>query len=211
SRVTSRIKFNAVAGTTYNIVVDSGGFSTATGNITLNWSLLPPPTNDNLVNAEVLPGTSSGSITGTNLGASKEAGENNHAGSVGGASVWYRWTPPVDSTYTFKTSGSVLNGGESSYDTLLAIYTGSAVSNLTPIPCGTNTPCPSNDDESLFLRTSRVTFTASHNVTYQIAIDSKGSAKSDFILSWTPALSTGPITIGGDSGVSNDDMNADTL
>jgi len=212
-RLTSRIKFNAVAGTTYSIAVDSG--SSTTGNIILNWSLLPPPANDNFNKAEVLPSAATGSINGTNLGASKEVGENNHAGSVGGASVWYRWSPTVDGDYTFKTSGSIINGGPENggerYDTLLAIYTGSSVNNLTPIPCGNNTQCPSNDDESTGVLTSRVTFTASHNVTYYIAVDSKGGDKSNLILSWTPAADVGPGVLNGDSGSRSDLMNADSL
>src|SRR5581483_1636061 len=38
----------------------------------------------------------SGSIDGTNLGASKEDAEPAHAGNPGGASVWYRWTAAAD-------------------------------------------------------------------------------------------------------------------
>ena len=36
-----------------------------------------------------------GSVTGTNVGATMEAGEPNHAGVVGGKSVWYSWTAPA--------------------------------------------------------------------------------------------------------------------
>ncbi len=44
---------------------------------------------------------SQGSTNGTNIRATKESGEPNHAGNSGGASVWYHWTAPA--------SGSVAN------------------------------------------------------------------------------------------------------
>ena len=53
-------------------------------------------------------------MTGTNVGATKETGEPDHAGNVGGASVWCRWVAPADGTVTFDTFGS-------NYDTLLAV------------------------------------------------------------------------------------------
>jgi hypothetical protein len=49
---------------------------------------------------------------GSNVGATKEAGEPNHAGKTGGKSVWLDWTPPVGGIATFSTRGS-------SFDTLL--------------------------------------------------------------------------------------------
>src|SRR5213593_4436723 len=51
------------------------------------------PNNDNFAAAQAITGTS-GSITGTNVEATKEAGEPNHAGNAGGKSVWYSWTAP---------------------------------------------------------------------------------------------------------------------
>ncbi|MGH9968579.1 MAG: peptidoglycan DD-metalloendopeptidase family protein, partial [Pyrinomonadaceae bacterium] len=83
----------------------------------------PPPSNDNFANAQAISGTL-GTVTGTNVGATKESGEPNHAGNTGGASVWYRWQPSSSGSATFATNGS-------NFDTLLAVYTGSSVSGLT--------------------------------------------------------------------------------
>src|SRR5579872_4711066 len=47
------------------------------------------PTNDNFGNAAAISGLT-GTIKGSNVGATKEAGEPSHAGNTGGASIWYR-------------------------------------------------------------------------------------------------------------------------
>src|SRR5207253_7965025 len=49
------------------------------------------PGNDPFAAAVGLGGFS-GSVPGSNVGATKEAGEPNHVGNAGGASVWYAWT-----------------------------------------------------------------------------------------------------------------------
>ena len=67
----------------------------------------------------MLTGTSA-TATGTNVGATKQAGEPNHAGNAGGASVWYKWTAPVTGTATVSTAGS-------NFDTLLGVYKGTSV------------------------------------------------------------------------------------
>src|SRR6185436_9939202 len=114
----SRVMFNATAGSVYRIAVD--GFNGAVGSIvlTLNQTLQ----NDNFANCQFIGG-SSGYVYGANIGATKEAGEPNHAGNVGGQSVWYCWTAPISGTTTFDTIGS-------SYNTLLAVYVGNAVNTL---------------------------------------------------------------------------------
>ena len=94
--------------------------------------------------------------TGSNVGATKEPGEPNHAGDAGGASVWWEWTAPSSGTITISTAGS-------SFDTLLGVYTGSSVSALTEIA--------SNDDDPSADYESRVVFSAASNQTYQIAVD----------------------------------------
>ena len=113
------------------------------------------PANDNFSNrisivAPVL------TVTGSNISATKETGEPNHV-STGGASVWWTWTAPASGSTTISTAGS-------SFDTLLAVYTGTAVTTLSSVA--------SNDDEipgSIF--TSLVTFNATSGTQYQIAVD----------------------------------------
>ena len=119
-----------------------------------------PPPNDNFANAQVITGPMS-SVTGTNVGATKQPGEPNHAFDPGGKSVWYKWTAPAAAFgITFDTLNSVLS------DTLLAVYTGTSVNNLTRVA--------SNDDYGNlngFNRRSRVFFPAIPGTVYYIAVD----------------------------------------
>ncbi|MCC5624969.1 calcium-binding protein [Nostoc sp. CHAB 5715] len=112
--------------------------------------------NDNFANSISLVG-SSVSTTGTNVGATGEPGEPNHAGVKFGNdvnSVWYNWTAPASGQVVIDTFGS-------NYDTSLAAYQGSSVNNLTTIA--------GNDDTSGLQ--SQVVFTAVAGQTYQIAVD----------------------------------------
>lgn len=112
-----------------------------------------PPANDSFATAIELSGRSD-AASGTNKDATKEPGEPNHAGEVGGASIWFRWTAPVDGETTIQTCGS-------DFDTLLAAYTGDAVDALTEVA--------SNDDACVF--GSSISFTAEEGETYRIVID----------------------------------------
>lgn len=123
--------------------------------------------------AQVISGNS-GSIFGSNVCATKEPGEPNHAGNPGGASVWYRWTAPRSGIVTIDTMGST-------FDTLLAVYIGSAVNNLTLI---------ASDDDSGGNLTSRVTFTATSGTTYRIAVDGYNGVAGNIRLSWSLAIPT---------------------
>jgi hypothetical protein len=158
---TSSVTFNAQAGTTYRIAVDGYNGPQSglhTGSIALNWSEMtgPRPANDNFANGQTLPGNC-GQVTGSNLNATKEPGEPNHAGNAGGASVWYIWTAPATGSATFTTEGS-------SFDTELAVYTGNDVSNLTLVASNDDVNFPSD-------LTSSVTFNATQGTTYRIAVD----------------------------------------
>ncbi len=86
------------------------------------------PINDNFANSLTLFGVSD-SATGTNVGATGQAGEPNHGGVNFGIpayvnSVWWNWTAPVSGQVELNTIGS-------NYDTSLGVYTGSAVNSLT--------------------------------------------------------------------------------
>lgn len=167
---TSRVEFEATAGTTYAIAVD--GKDGASGAIVLNWS----PANDMFWRRFELSG-SSGTTTGFNHDATSESGEPNHAGRVGGRSVWWSWTAPSTGPMVVHTLGSDI-------DTLLAIYTGSSPDTLTPIA--------TNDDAGPGYH-SRVDFAATEGVSYEIAVDAFGGYGGDIVLNWGP-------------GVSNDDF-----
>jgi hypothetical protein len=121
----SSVTFDATAGTTYRIGV--AGFAAATGDVVVNWVNTPlPPPNDQLASAQVVAGAA-GTIVGTNLGATMESGEPTTIAGWGvGASIWYSYTPAVTGTLTVDTCGT-------GFDTLLGVYTGSAVASLQSV------------------------------------------------------------------------------
>ena len=133
------------------------------------------PANDNFSAAEAVTGRS-GTVTGSNIGATKEIGEPSHAGDLGGASVWYSWAPPRDATVTVDTSGS-------EFDTLLAIYTGSSFESLAEVASNNN--CNGAAD-------SCVTFSAVATDVYRIAVDGYDgtlgmAASGSVVLNWSLA------------------------
>src|SRR6185503_6779754 len=112
------------------------------------------PANDAFADAQLLSGPVA-ILAGRNLGATKEAGEPNHAGNTGGRSVWYRWSAPGNGDWIVDTAGS-------GFDTTLAVYTGSTVGNLTLV---------AGNDDIRPDRTSRVNFNALSGTVYSIAVD----------------------------------------
>ena len=113
------------------------------------------PSNDQFGNAQELPG-SSGAVTGDNTAATKEFGEPNHANNEGGKSVWYKWTAPSDGVLLLTTTNSA-------FDTLLGVYTGDRVTNLTEVI--------SNDDDLAGQQTSKVSFGVRSGEICRIAVD----------------------------------------
>ncbi|MCX6873973.1 MAG: S8 family serine peptidase [Verrucomicrobia bacterium] len=155
--------------------VNSGPFSVTTPNGTAvsgqSFTVTSGPANDPFAGAQVLSG-SAAIIAGQNVTATKETGEPAHAGDPGERSVWYRWTAPSSGTWALDTAGS-------SFDTTLAVYTGSAVNALTEVA--------SNDDVRED-RTSRLTFTATPGTTYRIAVDGYGGDNGNLMLKLLPTL-----------------------
>ncbi len=113
------------------------------------------PANNDFASAWTLSGALV-STNGNSDNATRETGEPAHAGNAGARSVWFRWTAPRDAQMRVNTAGSAIN-------TLLAVYTGSAVNALTPIA--------SNDNAAGLGNASQVEFLASSGVTYRIAVD----------------------------------------
>ncbi len=109
-REASRVSFPATMGTTYKIAV--AGYQGQTGSFTLALTAPAAPPNDNFANATVVTGSP---MSGSNIGAGSEPGEPLHAGVPGGASVWWRWTPP--------SSGEAFVGScFGSFPAILAVY-----------------------------------------------------------------------------------------
>ena len=171
----SRVRFRTVAGQTYSIAVD--GYEGDQGALVLSYALTPVrPPNDNFARAEVLNGAR-GNVDGSNLGATKEAGEPDHAGDSGGHSVWYRWTAPDNGTATFDTQGS-------DFDTLLAVYIGNSVDALRLIA--------ENDDGADGFN-SILSFEARRGQTYTIAVDGYDGDEGIIALNYALGSSGGGI------------------
>ncbi len=129
-------------------------------------------------------GGGNASVTGHTIGKTQQAGEPMHAGAAGGTSAWWSWTPGADATATIDTAGSGI-------DTLLGIYTGSAVGALTLVA--------SNDDVGGGNVTSLASFAATAGTEYQIAVDGKGGAQGPVALtistSAPPLFSVAPASL----------------
>ncbi len=121
----------------------------------------PAPVNNDFATASLMSGLSA-SATGTNVGADSQTGEPTHDGTGGGGSVWYKWTAPVAGSVVLDTHGSLFN-------TVLAVYTGTAVGALTYV-------ASNNDDSIRTDGTSALTFTASAGTTYYFAVDGRAAS-----------------------------------
>ncbi len=118
-----------------------------------------PSGSDFFATATVLTGSFT-SDTGTNVGATGEPGEPGPIAGPGPIrSVWWQWTASFSGPVEVNTSGS-------DFDTILAVYTGSAVNALTLVD--------SNDD--YYDAQSRILFNAAAGTTYRIAVDGYGGS-----------------------------------
>jgi subtilisin family serine protease len=144
-------------------------------------SIAVRPENDAFAEASPLPGAS-GRVTGTNNRASGQPGEPNHAGrSTPIESVWYRWTAPAHGTLAAETYGT-------SFDTTLAMYTGTAVNTLTQIAA--------NDDSGGVQ--SFLTAGVTAGTIYYLAVDGAGGVDGPFALNYHFQPAT--------AGLANDDF-----
>jgi hypothetical protein len=180
----STYTFEAVAGHHYVIGADGNGFyvpppppaeahiPSGEGTIALSIEATPAPTNDSFA-APIQLGKNFyeghqnpfeepveelfyyEQTHGYNWGATKEAGEPDHAGDPGGASVWYAWTPSV--------SGEARISLESGGPGLVALYQGSTLGGLTPIASAANSYSP-------------IAVPVTAGVEYRIAVDGSQAA-----------------------------------
>ncbi|MCD6050876.1 MAG: subtilase family protein [Verrucomicrobia bacterium] len=129
---------------------------------------VPAAANDMFANAKALTGLTI-TETGSTLGSSTEPGEPYHAGGeevIDGRSLWWVWTAPSNLVIDIDTEGS-------NYDTILGVYTGTAVDDLEII---------GQDDDAGEGVTSRVIFTAVAGTTYYIAVDGFAGDSGSFTL-----------------------------
>ena len=148
------IRFTSKPGTEYRVVLDT--YLPNPVRWEVDYTLAPP--NDFFADATPLTGDLF-VVKGYNRAATSELFErlSPHADRGRGKSAWWRWTAPFDGDFTINTSGSA-------FDTVLAVYTGTATNALTEIA--------SNDDRLPLDYTSQVGFTAVAGTTYHIAVDS---------------------------------------
>lgn len=115
------------------------------------------PANDNFANATVI-NNGNGTVTTTNVGATKEPGEPVHALNRGGASIWFKYTAPNNGVLKVDTQGSLTN-------TLLAVYQGSSLNTLKLVTA--------NDDDNGQFGTSLAYIGVQTGQVYYIAVDGK--------------------------------------
>lgn len=174
--------FKAIAGTSYKIGVAGDAFflpgapkPVTEGEFELRIESTPPPANDDFGDAVALQGGVSeepggarpyfASGLGYNWGATKEAGEPNHGGDPGGASVWFSWTAP--------DSGLARITACCAPATLLSVYAGGSVDTLIPI-----LPGPPFG----------ISYAVSAGTIYRIAVDGKFDAGAN-------AAAMGPVEV----------------
>ena len=131
------------------------------------------PRNDSFAQ-RIVTGGGGGRYYGSTVNASSEPGEPNHANAFGGSSIWFQWTAPASASVTVDTIGST-------FDTVLAVYTGDDFSNLALVAA--------DDDGANFNHNSLVTFPCRLGENYLIAVDGFLGATGAVILNVTPALS----------------------
>ncbi|MGA2241550.1 MAG: protease pro-enzyme activation domain-containing protein [Verrucomicrobiota bacterium] len=126
------------------------------------------PPNDFFANAIALI-NNPGWVSATNTGATKEPGEPNHAGNAGGKSVWWSFSTNVDGVLTLSTTNST-------FDTLLGLYSGPDVAHLTTIA--------GNDDAYVGARGGFSLINQAVKAgTYYIAVDGFDGASGTVVLS----------------------------
>jgi len=143
------------------------------------------PANDNFAASQIIVGVS-GSVVGSNIGATAENKEPKPGGVTSQSSIWYTWTAPYSGWFDFSTLGSATTNGLS-LQTVMGIY---VATNSPPQP-GVLAPASSTAtaDPGIFH------LNATQGRTYYIQIDGavSGSANAQGIIQ----LNWGPGIIGG--------------
>ena len=134
----------------------------------LLYSGSPGPANDDLVQATPLASDGTSQLRGPNVGAGREAGEPAHAGRAATSSVWWRFAPPTKGLLTLSTAGS-------SFDTVLGLYSGYYVGELTEV--GAN-------DDSDGDPWSGLTAEVEAGKLYYVAVDGRGGQTGAVVLGY---------------------------
>ena len=134
----------------------------------------PLPFTDAFASRGTITGLS-GIGSGNNAGASREAGEPRlQVSSRNYRTVWLKWTAPDYGTMTVTTAGSA-------FDSVLGVYTGTVLTNLTQIAV---------DDDSAGFENAAITFYARAGTTYSFLVGSGTSSGGNLTFAWNLVPST---------------------
>ncbi|HEY1110781.1 MAG TPA: PQQ-binding-like beta-propeller repeat protein, partial [Opitutaceae bacterium] len=132
----------------------------------LDLGAIPP--NDNFAAARLIAGRSA-VIQAANAQATLEAGEPRIRSTLGGKSLWYRWTAPSSDRFQFSLASE-------GFDPLLAVYTGSSLASLALVASSDNGDLETGGSAGYAPTAAIVTVEATAGVTYYIQADGRGSA-----------------------------------
>ena len=132
---------------------------------------------DNFSEAAAIPSSSTFSLQASSVLATREASEPAHAGQTASKSLWWKWTAVGNGRLQVNTKGST-------FDTVLAVYTGSSLSALTPVG--------SNDNAVTSVNYSQVDFTTTRGTTYYFVVDGTSAASGNVILNGAGTSLAGP-------------------
>ena len=152
--------------------------------LTLSWGPGSRPENDDYAHAWVLEGGESGTLSGTNEGATTEPAElmgDTHEAALyvlhgWSASVWYRWTAPSTGDYRFA-------GNRTSQ--VVAAFVGDSVEEARMV---SGVPAQGGDADEA------IVFPATQGVEYRIGVASGSAywAGNEFELTWGPGERVSP-------------------
>lgn len=141
-------------------------------------ALAAPPANDDFASREVLEaGLPTQPVSGSNVEATKEEGESLPGLAPAGHSVWFQWEAT-------STGWVTIGACDDAFPTILAVFTGSELGNLTQVASGNAAEGPDCPAQS-----RQYTFKATSGTTYVIAVD----GNAFFVVSPPPPVTEGEI------------------
>ena len=165
----AQVSRDLLARSTSDVVTDPG---LDTPNKLLFAPPITPPTNDQFASATAVDVTGPAALAGSNVDATIEPGEPTHGPISGGTSVWWSFVAPDYGIVTMSTEGST-------FDTMLAAYSGAAVNALVPLA--------SNDGVG---NGSAVSIRVEAGHTYHIAVDGAVGLTGSIALAFTWSASS---------------------
>jgi len=150
------------------------------------------PRNDAFAGAVAVSGLS-GSVKGDNVNASSESGDPLPLFiDSATATVWWKWTAPVNGTVRFDTAGTA-------FDTVMGVYSGSSLSSLSA-------SAENDDDDPVY--TSACEFRCVAGTEYRVSVAGYEGATGLIALNWTassvPDSYTIRFNVGGGTGTMDD-------